>query len=59
LWAVVSRARRAAWNGNFSAWCLACCRSFEPMTAQEMAQADATPHDPIPTITFTLGNGRK
>ena len=56
MWSVVSRQRRHAYNGYGTAWCLACCRSFKPMTPEEMAKADSTPHDPIPTIPITCGS---
>lgn len=50
MWSVVERHRRHKWNGSSRAWCVGCCRSFTPMTADEMVKADAAPHDPIPII---------
>jgi hypothetical protein len=58
MWSVVTRQRRHMWNGHRTAWCLECCRLFTPMTPEEMAQTDATPHDPIPTIPLMMRGGR-
>lgn len=56
MWAVLERCRRMMWNGHFTAWCLTCCRKLKPMTAEEMLKYDATPHDPIPVIRFTVSS---
>jgi hypothetical protein len=54
MWAVLERCRRMAYNGQFTAWCLSCCRALTPMTPAEMLTYDHTPHDPIPVDFITV-----